>query len=413
MKVLLINHFPLQGSGSGIYTLNIAQELIKEGHKVFVVDIDCEIDNNNYSFQRRTIMCAKSLDLDLDLDSNLDLDLDLNHNLDLDFNFPCFTTHPRSLNTFYNISDEQVEEYVLTFIKVTKEVVAEFNPDIIHAQHLWITPYAALTSGIPYIVTVHGTDLMGFKKDKRYHKYALEGANNAAKIITISRQVHNDTLELYKVPENKLKLNPNGFDDDMFRPKSITNKELFTQFGINIEPEKLVSFVGKFTDFKGIDILIKAARIVTDEIPKVVFALAGDGQLMNEMKQLKAELKLNNIYFLGHQTQEDVASLYSAADISVVPSRIEPFGLVAIEALGCGTPVVATNAGGLPDFVNNDVGQLIEMENIEVLAKAIIEELKNNTKLTKGKYAREYAVENYSWKKTLQNVIEIYKDAIR
>ena len=399
MKVLLINHFPLQGSGSGIYTLNIAQELIKEGHKVFVIDIDCEVDNKNYSFQRKTIMCAKE-------------NLDLNLNLDLNFNFPCFTTHPRSLNTFYNISDEQIEEYVRTFIKITKEVVADFNPDIIHAQHLWITPYAALTSGVPYVITVHGTDLMGFKKDERYHKYAFEGAINAAKIITISRQVHNDTLELYKLPEKKLKLNPNGFDDDMFRPKSITKNELFNQFGLDIVPEKLVSFVGKFTDFKGIDILIKAARKVTDEIPEVVFALAGDGQLMAEMKELTAKLKLNNLYFLGHQTQEDVASLYSCADVSVVPSRIEPFGLVAIEALGCGTPVVATNAGGLPDFVNNEVGQLIEMEDVEALANAIIEELKNNTKLTKGKYAQEYAVENYSWKKTLQNVIEIYKRAI-
>ncbi len=399
MKVLLINHFPLQGSGSGIYTLNIAQELIKEGHNVFVIDIDCEMDNTNYSFQRRTIMCAKNNNHDLDLD--------------LDFNFPCFTTHPRSLNTFYNISDKQIYDYVLTFIKVTKEVVADFNPDIIHAQHLWITPYAALTSGVPYIITVHGTDLMGFKKDKRYHKYALEGAKNAAKIITISRQVHNDTLELYRLPEEKLKLNPNGFDDDIFRPKSITKKELFMQFGLNTEPEKLVSFVGKFTDFKGIDILIKAARKVTDEIPEVIFALAGDGQLMAEMKQLTSELKLENIYFLGHQMQEDVASLYSAADVSVVPSRIEPFGLVAIEALGCGTPVVATNAGGLPDFVNNKVGQLIEMEDVEALANAIIEELKNNTKLSKGKFAREYAVENYSWKKTLQNVIEIYKGAIQ
>lgn len=401
MKVLLVNHFPLQGSGSGIYTLNIAQELIKEGHEVFVIDIDCEIDNNNHSFQRKTIMCAKD-----------NLDLDLNLNLDLNFNFPCFTTHPRSLNTFYNISDKQLWEYVLTFIKVTKKVVADFKPDIIHAQHLWITPYAALKSGVPYVVTVHGTDLMGFKKDERYHKYALEGANGAAKIITISRQVHNDTLELYKIPEEKLKLNPNGFDDDMFRPKNINRKEVFKKFGIDTAPGKLVSFVGKFTDFKGIDILIKAARKVTDEIPGVVFALAGDGQLMAEMKQLTAELKLNNVYFLGHQTQEDVASLYSAADVSVVPSRIEPFGLVAIEALGCGTPVVATNAGGLPDFVNNEVGQLIEMEDVEALANAIIEELKNNTKLTKGKYAREYAVENYSWKKTLQNVIEIYKNAI-
>jgi len=396
MKVLLINHFPLQGSGSGIYTLNIALELIKEGNEVFVIDIDCRKDKTEYPFQRRTILCDNTK----------------NDNPDLNFNFPCFTTHPRSLNTYYNISDKHVLQYVQTYVRITQEVVDEFKPNIIHAQHLWVTPFAALKSGIPYVITVHGTDLMGFKKDKRYHKYALEGAKNAAKIITISRQVHNDTLKIYKLPKAKLVMNPNGFDDDMFRPKNISKKDISEKFGLNVIPQKLVSFVGKFTEFKGIDVLIKAARKVTDAIPEVVFALAGDGQLMAEMKQLKADLKLENVYFLGHQNQEDVADLYSAADISVVPSRIEPFGLVAIEALGCGTPVVATNAGGLPDFINNEVGRLIQMEDVDALANAIIEELKNNTKLTKGKYAREYAVKNYAWKKTLQNVIETYRDAI-
>ncbi|MDP8269460.1 MAG: glycosyltransferase family 4 protein [Candidatus Tenebribacter davisii] len=396
MKVLLINHFPLQGSGSGIYTLNIALELIKEGNEVFVIDIDCRKDKTEYPFQRRTILCDNTK----------------NDNPDLNFNFPCFTTHPRSLNTYYNISDKHVLQYVQTYVRITQEVVDEFKPNIIHAQHLWVTPFAALKSGIPYVITVHGTDLMGFKKDKRYHKYALEGAKNAAKIITISRQVHNDTLKIYKLPKAKLVMNPNGFDDDMFRPKNISKKDISEKFGLNVIPQKLVSFVGKFTEFKGIDVLIKAARKVTDAIPEVVFALAGDGQLMAEMKQLKADLKLENVYFLGHQNQEDVADLYSAADISVVPSRIEPFGLVAIEALGCGTPVVATNAGGLPDFINNEVGRLIQMEDVDALANAIIEELKNNTKLTKGKYAREYAVKNYAWKKTLQNVIETYREAI-
>ena len=396
MKVLLINHFPLQGSGSGIYTMNIAQELVKEGHKVFVIDIDNQYDTSDYPFRRRTIICDKKKNADPDME----------------FNFPCFTTHPRSILTYYDISDEDLKKYVEKFIEITKEVVADFKPDVIHAQHLWITPYAALKSGVPYVITVHGTDLMGFKKDERYHKYALEGANNASKIITISRQVNNDTLDLYKLPEEKLILNPNGFDEGIFRVKDVNKEELFKKFGFDIVPEKLVSFVGKFTDFKGIDILIKAARKITDEIPNVVFALAGDGQLMPDMKKLKKELKLDNVYFLGHQTQVDVASLYNAADVSIVPSRIEPFGLVAIEALACGTPVVATRAGGLPDFVNNEVGQLVEMENPEALADAIIEEIRNNTKQTKGKYAAKYALDNYSWNKTLQKVIEIYKEAM-
>jgi glycosyltransferase involved in cell wall biosynthesis len=303
----------------------------------------------------------------------------------------------------------QLEQYVSKFVEITKEVVQEFQPDVIHAQHLWITPYAASKSGIPYVITVHGTDLMGFRKDTRYHKFALEGAENAGKIITISRQVHNDTLELYKLPEEKLQLNPNGFDDDIFYVKQVDKQALFKKFGWNFQPEKIISFVGKFTDFKGIDILINAAPKITKEFPKVIIALAGDGQLMPDMKQLASELNLHNIYFLGHQTQQDVASLYNLAEVSIVPSRIEPFGLVAIEALACGTPVVATRAGGLPDFVNDQVGKLVEMENPEALADTIISELKNNSKQTKGKAAAKYAIDNYSWNKTLQNVIRIYE----
>ncbi|RLC49769.1 MAG: glycosyltransferase family 4 protein, partial [Candidatus Cloacimonadota bacterium] len=332
-----------------------------------------------------------------------------NANPDLDFNFPCFTTHPRSKNTYYDLTDSQISEYVNKFIEITKEVAADFKPDIIHAQHLWITPFAASKTGIPYVITVHGTDLMGYKKDERYHKFAREAAANAKKIITISRQVHREATEIFAEFKKKFVLNSNGFDDKIFRTKTVDKKELLQSFGIEKIPQKIVSFVGKFAHFKGVDILIKAARIVSDKIPDVAFLLAGDGELRSELEKMKKDLELNNLYFLGHQNQETVASIYNIADISVVPSRVEPFGLVAIEALACGTPVVATNAGGLPDFINEKVGNLVEMDNPQALANAIIFELENNTKKTKGKFAAEYAKKNYSWNKTLEKVIEIYK----
>ena len=392
MKVLLINHFPLQGSGSGIYTMNIANELAKNGHDVFVIDIDNTMDKNSYHFQRRNITCDNSIDPEADIP----------------FNFPCFTTHPRSTTTYYDLSEKEIEIYVNTYINITSEIVEQFKPDIIHAQHLWITPFAAMKSGIPYVITVHGTDLMGFKNDKRYHKYAIEAANNAKKIITISRQVHNDTLGLYDIPEDKLALNPNGFDDDIFRVKNTDKATLKKKFHLE-QYSKIVSFVGKFTNFKGIDILIKAAKIVTEKIPGIAFVLAGDGALRKDMELLGLDLALNNIHFLGHQDQDSVADLYNLAEVSVVPSRIEPFGLVAIEALACGTPVVATNAGGLPDFINDKVGQLVRMEDHIALANALIEELENNSKATKGIYAAEYALKNYSWGKSIEKVIDLYR----
>jgi glycosyltransferase involved in cell wall biosynthesis len=396
MKVLLINHFPLQGSGSGIYTMNIALELIKKGHEPHVLVMDNQADYSEYPFPVTTLLFDKTR----------------NQNPDLPFNFPCFTTHPKSNHTFYMLSDSEIEKYISKLIEKTKFILENWQADIIHAQHLWLAPYAALQLKIPYVITAHGTDLMGFKKDKRYQKYVKTAADNAGKIITISRQVHEETKHLLKLPEEKLLLNPNGFDDAIFRVKEVDKKKICQEMEIP-DFSKMVSFVGKFTNFKGIDVLIQAAKIVTNQISDVIFVLAGDGQLKEELQVLARKLSLSNVFFVGHQSQENVADLYNLADVSVVPSRIEPFGLVAIEALACGTPVVATNAGGLPDFINEEVGALVEMENSEALAKAIIKELHSNSKQTKGKYAAEYAKKNYSWEKNIRNVISIYDEIIK
>ena len=393
MKVLLVNHFPLQGSGSGIYTMNIAKELVNQGHEVFVIDIDNQTDNNDYNFDRYTIMCDKSK----------------NPNADLSFNFPCFTTHPRSSLTYYDLNEEQIQEYINVYMEAINNVISSFKPDIIHAQHLWLAPYVASKTKIPYIITAHGTDLMGFKKDSRYRKYALEASQKASFIIAISKQVYKETKNLYKIPDVKLILNPNGFDETVFNIKPINRKDALQELELPSNSKKIVSFVGKLTDFKGVDILIRAAKIVTENIPEVIFALAGNGQLRDDLESLVKELKLDNVYFLGHKNQTQVATLYNLAEVSVVPSRIEPFGLVALEAMACGTPVVATNAGGLPDFVNEKVGALVEMNNPEELASAIIGELSKNTKLSKGVFANKYTAENYSWSKTLGKVIELYE----
>ncbi len=396
MRILIINHFPLEGSGSGIYTKNLAKEMSRLGHEVKVIYPDHRVIDY-VEFDSRVILFNDGC----------------NTCHELNYNFPCFTSHPKSNNTFYKLSEDQIKEYIEVFERATFEEVESFKPDIIHAQHLWITPYVASKTSIPYVVTAHGTDLKGFAKDKRYHKYALEGARKAQKIITISKQVDREVIDVYGVPSEKTQIVMNGYDEELFFPIEYNRKELLKEFDINIDFEKIVSFAGKLTHFKGVDVLLKAARIYERDLGQsVATIIAGNGELYDELNDLKRELKLKNIYFLGHVNQSQLVKLYNIADVSTVPSRTEPFGLVAIEALACATPVVGTNQGGLPDFITKDVGKLVPVDDDMELADAIIDELTRSDKEDRAKMCHKYAKENFSWKHSIGEVESLYKQVI-
>lgn len=398
MKILMINHFPLEGSGSGIYTRNIAKELAERGHDVVVVFP--EIEKVSYEgFKSVPIIFRGKQDQKI---------------YDVDFNFPCFTSHPRSNYTFYDMNNDQIEEYVSVFMKKVKEEIEIFKPDIIHAQHLWLAPYIASLTNIPYVVTAHGTDLKGFKKDGRYHKYALEGAEKAEKIITISKQVDREVEELYHVSLEKRTRIMNGYDDGLFvMDETINRYEILKSFDIKEEPKYIISFVGKLTHFKGVDVLLKAAHIYEKRYGHTVLTIiAGNGELYSKLNKLKSELKLTNVHFFGHVSQAELVKIYNIADVSVVPSRTEPFGLVAIEALACGTPVIGTNQGGLPDFINEDVGALIPVEDELELSKKVVNELERVDKKERSKYCNKYAKENFSWKNSIGELEKLYQDVL-
>lgn len=400
MKILIPNHFPLQGSGSGIYTLNVALELIKAGHEVLVITPGHQPEApDEHPFPVDVMIFANG---------------DNSGETEVDFNFPCFTTHPDSLTTFYELTDKQLADYVDLWRKHISQAILDFQPDVIHSHHVWVTPFVASETDIPYVISVHGTDLMGFEKGLRYRDMAVQAAKQASSLIAISRQVSADTIAAYGVSEEKVRLVWNGFDTDIFKVIPEAGKTaVLSPFNItNDGTQPLVSFVGKFTDFKGIDVLLKAAAIYEKELPGIQTVLVGHGQLWDEMHQLHKDLGLQNVYFLGHQPQPTVARIYNAADVSIVPSRIEPFGLVAIEALACGTPVVATNAGGLPDFIHEEVGVLVPMENPAALAQAIIAEIQANSKQTKGKYAAQYALDGFSWTSQVAKMIDLYHEAL-
>ena len=389
----MINHFPIAGSGSGTYTRNIAVHLMKKGHEVSIVMPE---NTSQYNSVPGAAMYPVFFTYDEPIRNALP------------FNFPCFTTHPRSTTTFFDLDEAQLEAYLSAFEKVINDAIAEFKPDIIHAQHIWLLSWLAGKTGIPYVVTAHGTDLMGYQKSSRFRSYADEAAFGAKRIITISND--NDALvrELFPACEGNTVFMRNGYDPERFYPERLPQDQLLPAFDI-MPLRRMVLFTGKFTYFKGVDVLLEAARLYEGERPgEIITVLAGEGELAEDLKKQAKKYMLKNVHFLGYLDISDLRKLYSSADVSIVPSRREPFGLVAIEALACGCPVVATNQGGLPDIINSDVGSLVDVDDAFGLSAAILQELYRPDAPERRKYVAKYAFDNYAQDSLMDALIEIF-----
>jgi glycosyltransferase involved in cell wall biosynthesis len=395
MRILLPNHFPLEGSGSGIYTQNVARELVKKGHAAYAIT-PAHDEQIGFPFEVESILFTPDGSSPQGEGR-------------LPFNFPCFTTHPLSSTTFADLDAPQQASYIEAFGKAVVSAAETWQPDVIHAQHLWVTPYAAVPTGIPTVVTAHGTDLMGFRQYESWVEVARQGAKQAQAVIAISKQVETDAIELYELDPARVHRVMNGFDEDIFKVMDLRRAQVLSAHKIDPLPQILITFVGKLAHFKGVDVLLDAAAVYEQAFDSVTTLIIGDGELRDSLDAQAQRLGLKGVRFLGHQPQTEVARLLNVADLSIVPSRVEPFGLVAVEALACGTPVVATNEGGLPDFIDDRVGALVDVGDPAALANAIIDQVRSAAKQRKGPFAAEYAHQDFSWAVQVDKMVGIYE----
>lgn len=350
MRIMLVNHFPLDGSGSGTYTKNIAVHLAMRGHQVCVVFPENEVPQEIPGVSMRYVRFSRYV-------PRKDA---------LPFNFPCFTTHPRSVTTFGDLDGGELAQYLTAFDTAIMQAIDEFKPELIHAQHVWCLAWLSAQHGIPTVITTHGTDLMGCEKWPEFQGFAELAAKRCEKIIAVSRD--NMRALHCRFPETveRTVLLHNGYNEDVFFPVDANREELMSSLGINYNGEQIVLFVGKLTAFKGADTLLRAAKQYERlEKGKIITLIVGSGDERKKLEELKDSLGLKGVFFLGHREQEELRRLYSTADVLAVPSRKEPFGLVALEAMAC----------GLPEFINSEVGALVPVDNEDMLCGAILEEL--------------------------------------
>ena len=392
MRVLLVNHFPLQGSGSGVYVLNIARSLEKAGHKTCIITPENTTDYLNVKDVKLHPVFFKFKE---EIEGQQD------------FNFACFDPHPRSSLLFSDMTENQIAQYEEAFRKAIKEEIEEFKPDIIHAQHIWLISKVALEFNLPVVVTSHGSDIMGFQVWPKFHGIMHEVADNCRKIIAISNHSKEVISNIFSKDAQKVITISNGYDEKIFYKEQYNKEEVLRELNINKNYDKIVCFSGRLTKNKGIDLLLKAAK--TYEDGNTLTLIAGFGQEYEYLNNLKEELELKDVVFLGNRNYETLRKIYNISDVCAVPSRQEAFGLVALESLACGTPVVAAKEGGIPDFVNDKVGILIQGENISELEKGIMQII-NKEKTFDSEYLAKYARENYRQDLFIDKLVNIYKE---
>ena len=395
MKIYQMMHFPLKGAGTGIYVDTLARSLIKRGHEVRVLCCDHHVPNKEYYAE--AVLFNKG-------DSE---------KYDLGFDFPVFASHPLSKGKkFGELNQDQRKAYVQAFRRKIRQEISGFRPDIIHVHHGWVIASVLAEFDIPYVITLHGTEYYAFKKYKEYQELTLRGIRGAQIIMALTEQEREQAISAYGIDPQKIIIVKSGTDTNVFRPLEIDKKSLLKSYSIKDTDRPVVLFAGRLTAQKGLDTLLKAAEIYSQENERPITLIAGDGDSREQSEQLAKQLQLYDIYFLGSQDHQQMVKLYNIAEVVAAPSRFEPFGLVALEALACGTPVIASNAEGFRQTINEQVGCLIELDDYKTLAEKVTTFIRDGFKEKVKHKATAYVKQNFSWARTVSHIESVYNQIL-
>lgn len=297
------------------------------------------------------------------------------------------------------------------------QLFRERKYDIVHTHTSkagYLGRMAAAKANVPIVVhTPHGHIFFGYFNKlltKFFTKLERDAAQITNKLIELTqRGVDQHLAEGVGTPEKWIAIF-SGIDlapfDDAIRARAATRESL------GVAPDEfLIGAVGRLEPVKGFSYFVRAARIVLDSMPSARFILAGDGAERDSLKAL-AETLGERFQFLG--MREDVPALMAAMDICVVPSINEGMGRVILEAGAAGTPVVATNVGGIPEVVNETVtGLLVRPRDETGIASAVLSLAADRAQRERmGEAARDH-VQQFSLARMVGKIEALYEDLIR
>ncbi len=301
---------------------------------------------------------------------------------------------------------------VLRYAEAAGEIAENYQYDVIHA-HEWLSYPAGIkvkeVSGKPLILHVHSTEVDrsgGFINEEVYdlEKAAFEEADC---VVAVSEYTKKILIDRYDVPQEKVQVVHNGVDVGLYSQGDAGPNSIYIK-NLKKEGYKIVLYVGRFSLHKGPDYFIRAAQKVLQYYPKVVFIMAGSGEMQNELIELAADLGISDkILFSGFLRGDELETVYKSADLYVLPSVSEPFGIAPLESLINGTPVLLSKQSGVAGILKHalkvDFWDTDEMTN-KIVAALTYNSL--NRELSKN---GKKEAKNITWKKSADKLVGIYK----
>lgn len=297
-------------------------------------------------------------------------------------------------------------EEVLRYAKKAKEIAKAELFDVIHA-HDWLSFLAGVqakaVSGKPLVVHVHATEFDrtgGHGVSQFVYEIEKYGMEKADKVIAVSYRTRDIIAEKYGIPKEKIEVVYNAVEDDG-RPSASGEVS-------KISDRPVIAFVGRITLQKGPDYFLDAAKKVLEHEPKTLFVMAGDGDMYHKMVEKAAGLGISdNVLFAGFVRGEELARVYRSADLYVMPSVSEPFGLTALEALQYGTPVLVSKQTGAGESLNHCLK--VDFWDVDEMAAKMLAAIKYKELRECLSYNGGEEVNKFSWDKSAGQCLNLYK----
>ena len=298
-------------------------------------------------------------------------------------------------NLYRDVFNE-VEEYKNKAVELSSTV--EF--DVIHAND-WVTGRAAIEikkrTGKKLVATIHSTeyDRTAGKPWERIEKEEKAIIDNADLVVTVSRRLKEELISLYNTNEKRISVIYNAINRERFNGiKRDSNR-------------KVVLYVGRLSVQKGIDNLIKAFRIVSEKNDNALLYIIGEGPELSNLINLSINLDLSDkVIFLGKVPDSEMETLYSIANVFVMPSVSEPFGIVALEAIASNVPTIVSSQSGVSEVIKNTLKvDFWDTEQMADLILGLINYNEANNEITKNAYKE---LDSITWDKAAEKFIEIY-----